>query len=133
MLTTRNCSLENLDHSRLSDRVEWDFNRPARHDESCTVDTCSCPVLQILRPVGHRVAQPDLYDRLSQFRHGAFIFHHSTSRIRSSLSAVRQFCRDLSGTVGDNAIRPRPHVRSGHEQKVSRSDHPSSIPCVSKR
>lgn len=132
LLTMKPCSLKNLGHSRLSDRVEWDFNPPARHNKNCTVNTCLCPVLQILRPVGHRVNQTDLYNKASQFRHGAFIFHRrqelirkssacSTNRIQSSLTAVRQIYRDLSGTGGDKIDRPP--ARLGNEQKVSSPNH----------
>ena len=89
--------LANLDCSRLSDRVEWDFISPIHHEKECSSNTCS--VLQFLRSVDYRVFQPDLWNTISMFESGGFIFHHRKSVMKRLAAFVKSSNQQMVGLL----------------------------------
>lgn len=92
--------LLNFDRSRLSDRLEWDFNPPTLHCENCNSKNCS--VIQYLRSSEHGVLQPELWPSLCSFFPGAFIFHHRQTMLnRISAFVKSRSDRKVNGTLLD--------------------------------
>ena len=79
--------LINSARSRLSDRLAWEFRHPTRHCVSCMVNQCRR--VQLLRSTENQTDQSGLWDKLSQYEQGAFIFGHRESAIKKMFALVR--------------------------------------------